>query len=36
VDLDALLRASSFIEEKVGRPLPSRFYQASRKATYKG
>jgi hydroxymethylglutaryl-CoA lyase len=36
VDLDALLRASTFIEGKVGRPLPSRFYQASRKATYKG
>ncbi|HEX2442789.1 MAG TPA: hydroxymethylglutaryl-CoA lyase [Vicinamibacterales bacterium] len=35
VDLDALLRASSFIEEKIGRPLPSRFYQASKKATYK-
>lgn len=34
VDLDALLRASSFIEEKVGRSLPSRFYQASKKATY--
>jgi hydroxymethylglutaryl-CoA lyase len=34
VDLDALLRASSFIEEKVGRPLPSRFYQAFKKATY--
>ncbi len=35
VDLDALLRASSFIEEKVGRPLPSRFYQAAKRATYK-
>ncbi len=34
VDLDALLRASSFIEEKVGRSLPSRFYQAFKKATY--
>ena len=34
VDLDALLRASSFIEEKVGRALPSRFYQAFKKATY--
>ncbi|MGH9329554.1 MAG: hydroxymethylglutaryl-CoA lyase [Vicinamibacterales bacterium] len=34
VDLDALVRASSFIEEKIGRPLPSRFYQAARRATY--
>jgi hydroxymethylglutaryl-CoA lyase len=34
VDLDALLRASSFIEEKIGRPLPSRYYQAARRATY--
>jgi hydroxymethylglutaryl-CoA lyase len=30
VSLDALVRASSFIEEKIGRPLPSRFYRASR------
>ena len=35
VDLDALLRASSFIEDKIGRPLPSRFYQAAKKATYR-
>jgi hydroxymethylglutaryl-CoA lyase len=34
VDLDALLRASSFIEGKIGRPLPSRFYQAAKRATY--
>jgi hydroxymethylglutaryl-CoA lyase len=34
VNLDALLRASSFMEEKIGKPLPSRFYQASRKARY--
>jgi hydroxymethylglutaryl-CoA lyase len=34
VDLDALVRASNFIEEKIGRPLPSRYYQAARRATY--
>jgi hydroxymethylglutaryl-CoA lyase len=34
VDLDALVRASSFIEERIGRPLPSRFYQAAKRATY--
>jgi hydroxymethylglutaryl-CoA lyase len=34
VDLDALMRASSFIEEKIGHPLPSRVLQARRRATY--
>lgn len=34
VNLDALLAASAFIEEKIGRPLPSRYYQAAKKATY--
>jgi hydroxymethylglutaryl-CoA lyase len=35
VDLEALLRASTFIEEKIGRPLPSRYAQAARRATYR-
>jgi hydroxymethylglutaryl-CoA lyase len=35
VDLDALVRASRFIEEKIGRALPSRYYQAARRATYR-
>ncbi|HXH07421.1 MAG TPA: hydroxymethylglutaryl-CoA lyase [Vicinamibacterales bacterium] len=35
VDLDALLRASAFIEERIGRPLPSRYAQAARRATYR-
>jgi hydroxymethylglutaryl-CoA lyase len=34
VDLDALVAASSFIEEKVGHALPSRYYQAARRARY--
>jgi hydroxymethylglutaryl-CoA lyase len=34
VDLDALVRASSFIEEKVGHALPSRYYQAATRANY--
>jgi hydroxymethylglutaryl-CoA lyase len=34
VDLDALVHASAFIEEKIGRPLPSRYYQAAKRATY--
>jgi hydroxymethylglutaryl-CoA lyase len=34
VDLDALMRASLFIEEKIGHPLPSRVLQAHRRATY--
>lgn len=34
VDLDALMRASSFIEEKIGHPIPSRVLQAHRRATY--
>lgn len=34
VDLDALMRASLFIEEKVGHPLPSRVLQAQRRAKY--
>jgi hydroxymethylglutaryl-CoA lyase len=29
VDLAALLRASAFIESRVGHPLPSRYYQAT-------
>ena len=29
VDLAALIQASSFIESKVGHPLPSRYYQAT-------
>ena len=34
IDLDALVAASSFIEEKVGHALPSRYYQAARRARY--
>ncbi|HEX2442647.1 MAG TPA: hydroxymethylglutaryl-CoA lyase [Vicinamibacterales bacterium] len=34
VDLDALVEASSFIEEKIGHALPSRYYQAARRARY--
>jgi hydroxymethylglutaryl-CoA lyase len=34
VDLEALVRASAFMEEKIGHPLPSRSYQAARRATY--
>jgi hydroxymethylglutaryl-CoA lyase len=34
VDLDALMRASLFIEEKVGHPLPSRVLQARKVARY--
>ncbi len=34
VDLDALVRASGFIEDKVGHTLPSRVLQADRRATY--
>jgi hydroxymethylglutaryl-CoA lyase len=34
VDLDALMRASLFIEEKIGHRLPSRVLQAARRATY--
>lgn len=34
VDLDALMRASVFIEDKVGHPLPSRVLQAHKRATY--
>lgn len=30
VDLRALLHASAFIESKIGHPLPSRYYQATR------
>ena len=33
VSLDGLLEASSFIEEKVGHPLPSRYYRAHRSRT---
>jgi hydroxymethylglutaryl-CoA lyase len=29
VDLAALVQASSFIEPRVGHPLPSRYYQAT-------
>ena len=32
VSLPALLDASAFIESKVGRPLPSRYYRAARAA----
>jgi hydroxymethylglutaryl-CoA lyase len=35
VDLDAVIRASQMIEEKVGHPLPSRVLQASKRATYR-
>jgi hydroxymethylglutaryl-CoA lyase len=34
VNLDALVAASAFIEESVGHPLPSRYYQAAKRATY--
>jgi hydroxymethylglutaryl-CoA lyase len=34
VDLDALARASWFIEERIGHPLPSRVLQARKRATY--
>lgn len=34
VDLDALMRASLFIEDKIGHPLPSRVLQAHKRATY--
>jgi hydroxymethylglutaryl-CoA lyase len=30
IDLPALLEASSFIESRIGHPLPSRYYRASR------
>jgi hydroxymethylglutaryl-CoA lyase len=33
VNLDALLEASAYIESHVGHPLPSRYYQASRRST---
>jgi hydroxymethylglutaryl-CoA lyase len=33
VDLDALLRASAFIEPLIGHPLPSRYYRAWRAGT---
>lgn len=32
IDLPALLEASAFIESRLGRPLPSRYYRASRTA----
>jgi hydroxymethylglutaryl-CoA lyase len=35
VDLDGVIRASLFIEAKVGHPLPSRVLQASKRATYR-
>ena len=35
VDLDALIRASLGLEEKVERPLPSRVLQARKRATYR-
>ncbi|HEX7020115.1 MAG TPA: hydroxymethylglutaryl-CoA lyase [Gemmatimonadaceae bacterium] len=34
IDLDALMRASLFIEERVGHALPSRVLQAKKRATY--
>lgn len=34
IDLDALMRASLFIEETIGHPLPSRVLQARKRATY--
>jgi hydroxymethylglutaryl-CoA lyase len=34
VDLDALVNASLFIEEKVGHALPSRVLQARKRSTY--
>jgi hypothetical protein len=30
VDLRALVAASAFIESRIGHPLPSRYYRASR------
>jgi hydroxymethylglutaryl-CoA lyase len=33
VSLPRLLEASAFIEDKVGHPLPSRYYQAERRRT---
>jgi hydroxymethylglutaryl-CoA lyase len=33
IRLDALVRASSFIEAHVGHPLPSRYYQAERRSS---
>jgi hydroxymethylglutaryl-CoA lyase len=30
VDLDALMEASAFIEARIGHPLPSHYYRATR------
>jgi hydroxymethylglutaryl-CoA lyase len=32
VDLDRLVDASTFIEERIGHPLPSRYYRATKAA----